>query len=445
MLHWTYGFKRMITPAAFLVTFALPLSASASAEPDERARLGHLLESLPNLTTFFSSDPDTTPLGLYYANLRAAERAGDASSPDSLEAFRELEDAEFSRWSTAISRLYGFNLLQEVSSEALAHAGVSGTRNVFHRFPELLGVDWFSIDQLAEFGIPPYSVVVALGDVSTEATETVASALESSGFERREAHGVTEWHRFADLETHDDVAVAPDIMGRRTVDPFGIAAGHAARILISDGRLSGSGVSDLSTMVAATWNGDFPNLRASPEFRAGLFAVADPERYSGQLVQAFLTTRRFPADHVAIRHLGPYTTPEQREAYLDRLKAHTPPAVPDYELVVLADRQEGTTETTVLGLVYQNEPAADHAARALPGLFDGFEPVNYGARLVATENLRPTSHVYADSPKGPYVALIEFHRPLEADAEFTSKPEKIYRVLWEAMVNVDFSPLIDFE
>lgn len=430
----------------FLVAFVLSLGNSALAASDERARFATLLESLPIPETAFPVDGiDTRPLELYYANLRAAERAGDAESPESLEAFADMNDSEFSRWSAAISRVYGFNLPQEVSSEVLARAGVPGTRNVFRLLPELLGVDWFSIDQLAEFGKPPYSIVVALGDMSSEATESAAITLKRNGFEQSETSGITQWHRFADPEKQHDLAVSADLMGRRTVDPFGIATGQTTGILIADGRLAGSGVTALVETTAATWSGNLTALRTSPEFRAGLFALADPERYSGQLIQAFLTPVRFPAHLAAIRRLGPYSTQEQREAYLNQLKRRIPLGVPDYELIVLADRQEGSTEITVLGLVYHNEQAAQDAVSVLPELFDSFEPIHYGARLVATENLRQFTHVHADSSNGPYVALIEFHRQLTEHAESTRKPGKIYGVLREAMVSGDFDPLIVFE
>lgn len=445
MFRRTHGFKRTFTSAAFLAALALSLGANISAEPDEQTRLVSLLESLPNPTTVLPSDPDAPPLVLYYANLRAAERASGASSPESLEAFTDMNDSEFSRWSAAISRVHGFNLPQEVSSEVLARAGVPGIRNVFRQFPELLGVDWFSIDQLAEFGQPPHPVVVALGTVSSEATESAAITLERNGFEQSETSGITQWQHFADLETQHDFAVPADITGRRRVDPFGIATGQTAGLLIADGRLAGSDNTALVETTAATWSGDLTALHASPEFRAGLFALTDPERYSGQLIQAFLTTVRFPEHLAAIRRLGPYSTQEQREAYLDQLKRRIPPGVPAYELIVLADRQEGSTEITVLGLVYHNEQAARDAVSGLPELFDSFEPIHYGARLVATENLRQSTRVHAGSSNGPYVALIEFHRRLTEHAESTRKPGKIYGVLREAMASGVFEPLIVFE
>lgn len=99
----------------------------------------------------------------------------------------------------------------------------------------------------------------------------------------------------------------------------------------------------------------------------------------------------------------------------------------------------------MLGLVYHNEQAAQDAVSVLPELFDSFEPIHYGARLVATENLRQFTRVRADSSNGPYVALIEFHRQLTEHAESTRKPGKIYGVLREAMVSGDFDSLVVFE
>ena len=434
---WTFLPTLIAGYYLFLILAFYPTQVTAS---EDTKRLGLLLNTLPNLPALLAPSllPDAPPFSLHVVNLRGAERAGQTPSPESLQALIELDKESFAKWSAALSRIVAFNIAQEVGSEVLIRNAIPGIRSVFRTLPVLLGVDWFAIDQLTFFSIPPYSITVALGDGLNASSDAITAAMNTGGFSQRETHGLTEWYRFEDLEQRLDQAVTLDAMGRRPLDPFGISTGHAVRLLWTPGRVAGANASVFSEMIAATWVGAMPSLGAAADYRTALLAVSQDK---GQWVQTLVTNRRFlPAD-MAVGHLGPYSSEAKRADYIQKLAERDPSAVPPYELMVLADCQEGSNEVTLLGLVYDTREAAETAAATLPPLFDAYAPRLYQQRLLEAERLERSSHVFVDAPDGPFVALIKLHRRVSSEST-TVKPGKIYRVLSEAMAIGDIDPLV---
>ncbi|MCB1318451.1 MAG: hypothetical protein KDK27_20940, partial [Leptospiraceae bacterium] len=319
-----------------ILVFCLIRPASGNATE----RFDQLLDSLPNLPALLSASlsADAPPFSMHYVNIRGAERAGHAPSPESIKAFVELDKAAFTTWSAAMSRIDTFNIAQEVGSEMLIRNNIPGIRSVFHTLPEWLGVDWFAIDHLAFFGISPYSIVIAFGNGLNNSPASFTAVMNTAGFSQREIHGLTEWYRFEDLEHRPDQAMAVDAMGQRPLDPFGVSTGHAVRLLGSAERLAGANASVFSEMVAATWAGIMPGLNEAPQYRTALLSVYES---NGYLIQVFLTNRRFLPSEVAVGHLGEYSSHAQRADFIQRLAEREPPALPRYDLIVLADRQEG--------------------------------------------------------------------------------------------------------
>lgn len=451
------GFRRrlvllLLTSIILLIAVHSEAQDRQPSESAERRDLLGILETLPDLTAIFSD-----AFILSYADYRAAERVVGSDTPQDAESLKRLDEEAFKRWSAALSRIHAFPtyssarkdyglfqflaLKPELTGELIARS-VPGVTSVFRELPTLVGIEWFAIDRALAFGMPPYEGVLLNGASDFASVQSVDMALQAYQFEKGHARGIPVWLRFDEYDVRPDAAIPPDKMGRRPNDPFGVSNGYAARILFNSGKLVGTRSSELASAIVDTWVGDFPTLHSVPAYRAAVEAVTDHSRQKGHLIQALFHNKYYTPELISERRLGPYVSRDQKEALAKSLRERVPSPLEPYKLIVLADRQDGQQEISILGIVYSNRGAAEYAVKVLPELFRSYEPIRDRVPLVDLVDMQIMGHLYVNPEADTFVSVIEFRRAPAVTREEEYQSGKIFRILSLSMYNQDMDPLV---
>ncbi len=290
---------------------------------------------------------------------------------------------------------------------------------------DTVGFQWIAdVNQSLEFGAPPQVGTVLSGTFDADA---IGAALSARGFTQTTIDDVPVWSHL------DDGAIS--IQDRDTSDPFGGQLGSAARVaLLPDGMLANARFSAVTESIVHAALGDVPTLATNPAFAALANAITAPD---GVLIQAWFLNGS-DSGMIDTSRLSP-DQPDPLAGY---------GTLAPYALAVIADRQEGSDQVHLIGLVYPDaasaQAAADEVAQrvrtfTLPGQ-DSSQPLidRYGAQV--------SSRVYDSPTTGNAVALVEARYPLPTDRTDPDTGRFIsggllYRAWATAILRRAFAPL----
>lgn len=286
---------------------------------------------------------------------------------------------------------------------------------------EAVGFEWLlDVDQSLEFGDPPGVGLLLGGDFDAV---RIGATLESRGFSITDIQGVAVWHRF------DDSAISID--ARDVADPFGGYLGAAARIALLPDALGNARTWPLIEAIISAILSTQPSLADDPTYRVLAEAVSESD---GLLIQVLLFSG------TALRLAGdPAYTGQESKEDLDSL--------PPYSGAVLADRQEGDDQVTLIGLVFADEATALSAAEVLARRVEEFQPASSSGdvlvdRFGATVGVREVRQ----SEDGLGIAVVEARYPVPAER---NDPETgqynmrglLFRAWVQAILYREFTPL----
>lgn len=284
-----------------------------------------------------------------------------------------------------------------------------------------VGFEWLlDVDRSLEFGDPPDVGLLLGGDLDAAA---IGAALQARDFSQAEVSGVTVWHRF------DDLAIS--MMDRDTADPFGGHLGAAARIALLPDMLANARSWPLINGIIGAAQGDLPSLADDPAYRALAGAITAPD---GLLIQALF----FGGE--ALQVAGDPT-----QLGLTLPAADLGP-LPPYTLAALADRQEGSDQVHLIGLVYADAPTAQVAADVLAGRLADFRlSTRPDEVLIERFGATVSASVVESAADGLAVALVEVRYPLPAErtdagGRFLSAG-RLYNLWVQAILRREFTPL----
>jgi hypothetical protein len=289
--------------------------------------------------------------GVGYADVAAALALASGPRPTTREAFDALEDGARDGWTTAFRRL-------QTGPQDL----LSGALTMIASMDDLLGFEWFAIEQALGYGRPPDLGVVLAAEVEPD---RLGERLARRDFAAAALDGVTVWHRNEDGRVN--------LAERAPGDPFVGPMGMAARIAVLPGHLVGTRFWSMTRDVVGTAVGRYPSLADALDYRTLAHAALEGD---GALIQAQflgpLDAGFVAADPFAILRDGTGTPAPEGHA------------LPPYGLAILADRQEGPDQVSLIALLYPDAATAAAAAAVLSDRMAGFAPetvAGWGARV----------------------------------------------------------------
>lgn len=283
-----------------------------------------------------------------------------------------------------------------------------------------VGFEWLTqVERSLGFFAPPYSGLVIEG--SFDGNE-VAVALEAREFEQTAVNDVVVWHHYEDG--------AHNISERQPSDPFGGHMGAAARIALLPGYLANAPYWDQINDIISTAQGAQPSLADNPDYRALADAITAPE---GFLIQAiffnveptYLLEGLLGGEHDPTIDYGPLAP---------------------YALGVLADRQEGSDQVHLIGLVYPDAASAQQAAEEVAQRISVFVPPYADGTAAEQLGAQLSTRVFESDSTGNAVALIEARYPLpepQIDPETGDfAPGGLLYRMWAGALGSQFYPLM---
>jgi hypothetical protein len=261
-----------------------------------------------------------------YVDLRAVEAARlGARSPstyDEWQSWRETDEDTFDQWIAAYRGVIGGapQLMQ-----AFPATGAD--------WPRVVGFDYFDVDRMLSFGVPPEDAIVLAGRFDPAA---IGTAYEARGFSTTDQGQ----HTLICSSAGCDAGTEIDIEGRDPADPFGGMMGRKQPLLVSEGSLLSSASFDVIGSLRAAADGDADSLADTPEVVLALGVLDEDAR----LRQASLASPQ------SIRG-DPRTDA---------------PGLPPYDLVLFADTATSTEQIAHVVLVYGSSSDAQAALEALP-------------------------------------------------------------------------------
>jgi hypothetical protein len=341
--------------------------------------------------------------GVGFANVGAALALASGPRPSTREEFEALDDAARDSWTTAWRRLQ--------SGPPDLH---SGALAMIASMEELLGFEWFAIEQALGYGRPPMLGIVIAAEVDAE---LLGERLTRRDFAATALDGVTVWHRNEDGRMN--------MAERAPGDPFVGPLGMAARIAVLPGRLVGTRFWSMTREVVDTAVGRYPSLADALDYRTLARAASGGDgtliqaQYLGPLEAGFV-----PADPFAIlRDVTDTPAPEG-------------PALPPYGPAILADRQEGPDQVALIALLYPDADTAAAAAVALTERLASFAPETveaWGARVDP-----PRVHL---GEGGVAAAVASLRYPLTTAAAQGAPPGGAFQMWLRALLNRDLALL----
>ncbi len=340
----------MIRPGVSLLTAALvcllawlPLAAQET-KTEEAHPLLEMMRAIPDVTESYAGVP-----WFSYLDHRALEQAREGVPTyeryADLLAARDAEDPAANLWLANTVRMT---------------SGWEGMTRVFQRaqeMPPLVGFDLFDVDRSLVAGEPPSRIVVLQGDFDDDA---IIDAFVARDYEVVDANGATLL-RSAD----GGEGFRQDLRNRDPANPFGGDLGRRERIALVEDLLLNSADDALVDAMIASALGEERSVLDRDNFVAAAEAITAGE---GLLVQAQffspLDVGILPPDVMALM-LQPGATLEVTEDMLTPQAVREFEPLPAYNLVVLADRQEGENQVALAAMVYDEEADALAAAEEM--------------------------------------------------------------------------------
>jgi hypothetical protein len=219
---------------------------------------------------------------------------------------------------------------------------VNLTQDKIETMPELMGFDYFDMDQALVYGADPFVGTIVHSEDAAFSRARTAAALAARGYDSRWSAGGVAWGKGGDGMTDiDNIALG---------DPFGGDVGLASRVAVLDRHtVANSFLWAILLKTTEAHAGETPAYDALPEYRTMARALP-PE--TGELLQAFILSP------------GAGHTQQPNDAL---------PALPPYTLAAAADLQVGTQQVHRLVLLYERAADAETALFQLPGRVAAFD------------------------------------------------------------------------
>src|SRR5262249_14167693 len=144
------------------------------------------------------------------------------------------------------------------------------------KMPEVIGFDFFSIEQELNYGRPPEQALQLSGQFGLD---KVRAALTTEGYTRQDQAGVEVWCG----PDGCDKGGTLHVRDRNPANPFGGELGRKWPIVIQENNLIGSPSLDVIQNHVAVKAGNNKSLGDAPEYRAAVEALTQ----NGVLMQAY--------------------------------------------------------------------------------------------------------------------------------------------------------------
>lgn len=308
--------------SVIFLTFTGSLSYAEGASP-----LLTMLGNVPQEAVY----PQMNAPVISYADYRAIERANGVPNPASRAEFNLMDDSIQAWWQASLLRV---------------HAGppsfVNLTQDKIETMPELMGFDYFDMDQALVYGADPFVGTIVHSEDAAFSRARTAAALAARGYDSRWSAAGAAWGKGGDGMTDiDNIALG---------DPFGGDVGLASRVAVLDRHtIANSFLWAILLKTTEAHTGETPAYDALPEYRTMARALP-PE--AGELLQAFILSP------------GAGRRQQPNEGL---------PALPPYTLAAAADLQVGERQVHRLVLLYERAADAETALFQLPGRVAAFD------------------------------------------------------------------------
>ncbi|MFW5691458.1 MAG: hypothetical protein ACOCXZ_03045, partial [Chloroflexota bacterium] len=312
-------------------------------------------------------------------------------------------------------------------------------------YPDVSGLDYFEIDQAMFAGWPPATGLLLLGDFDHA---SVTAAYTGRSFTEETRDGLPL------LCPPDgcDSGTAVDLAAGSSGDIFDFSGlGQRVPILRVPGGYFGSPSLDFVEQTAAA-SATGSTLYAADDIYTLALALTDPERYAQPVIQVlFFSPENFqrtaPRTGTIDMGRGNVEVPGYFSDYGD---------LPGYDLVALADMDDGEQQIAVLALLYDDETAAQTAAAELENrirLFTDFfstrsEAFRFIEMIDNPTAVDVTHHVFSVDETGLSVALLEIRYPranFVTSASNSQQPGLIYGLFFNSWLRASLDILWTIE
>lgn len=386
----------------FCLLLVMLLIGGAVAAQDDAVE-DHALRDMLRYVPITMTDPADTASYIAYLDFPAVLTAGG-----DLDAYPRTE-TEFD----LAQQLFGFNLAQQ------SHRIIAAPPNFLEYFmiaypamDELVGFEWFAINQAVSFGAPPTQGLILAGDFDTDA---IIDAWTARGYVEDEIGGLPALCAADGCD--QGMQISPE--ARDPANPFGGALGRTEPLAYADGLLLNSPSDETIAAMAAAPEGE--SVLDDPLYAALVDAITAHEDET--LLQAvFMSFAWFSGDVALNREqlAGELVTPSFQDSEL-----------PPFYVAALVDKQNGDTQIHLLAVAYASADAAEQAADVLETRLADFDP----AERFEAKNVTPLeATVYAG--ENAHIVVVGVEYPL--DPEYNGI---ILRDWWNAILRREFTPL----
>ncbi|MBK8022252.1 MAG: hypothetical protein IPK19_12680 [Chloroflexi bacterium] len=307
------------------------------------------------LHTFLSAAQDDAPFAGSEPLAAALQFVPDDGAARSWLTFADYRAAEAARGLTTPDDFAAFMADDEMTSSWIAAMPSTGMQmNYFMQFddmPDVLGIDFFDINQSLGLGLPPDEGLILRGSFDLAA---IRAAHLARDFVEEDVNGIPRWCSPDGCDTGMNV----DFANRQPADVFGGDLGRRFPRALANDVLVGSG-SDVTLNAALNAGADGASYADNPLVVAALAALD-----GGHHLRAVQFAR--PDDFLALSLDGMSAVPSEEEVreYQDGLRGGID-NLPVYNLVAFADAADADSEMVLIALVYRNEEVAQIAAGVL--------------------------------------------------------------------------------
>jgi hypothetical protein len=382
----------LIIPLLLLLTLTLAAPLTFAQDSTDEHPLMQILALVPDI-------PEVREAGITisYADYEAAltNREG-AAQPESFAEFEALTTAD--------------DISASLALWALPQSGppnFSQNFMLFGELPELVGFDFFDIEQAAYFGQPPSIGVILSGDFDAD---EISTAFRARRFVESDLNGMP---LFCGPDGCEE-GLRLNLRDRNPANPFGGDFGRQEPILLAPGYILNSADYGTVEAMAAVMAGEQPSLANDPSYHAAVEAIIS----EGTLIQAqFIEAASLRSLDVANLLLNL----EQTEANIEAVRSIFDDIaeigeLPPYSLATIADVIMNEQQYAVIALVYDDAESAAAAGEVLVKRAENVLSFRVNRPVIELITERGASieepRVYTSEETGKSVALFAISGPL---------------------------------
>jgi hypothetical protein len=286
---------------------------------------------------------------------------------------------------------------------------------------ELLGFEWFDIDQSLSFGVPPTDGAILRGEFDAE---RVRAAFEARDFAAETIDGVKVlcW-----IEGCDQ-GLAMDVRSRNPANPFGGNLGRREPVALLPNLLLNSAEIETVTGMIAAATGAAPSLLDDPDYAAIADLISELGAADVELIQLHIYRQADIVD---------FSVPESLASVVDTLGP-----LPPYSIAALADLQDGETQIALAALVYETAEPAETAAGELTARIASFDSRD---EFTEAQVEIDSSQVFTSAAGDRFVAVGSLRYPLpsnDSSDDTLTQSGLIYRRWLNGFFRREFYPVV---